>query len=149
MYQLGPPVFRPGSSNRRPHNRLSLTCFSRTHILTSVWKSFLLLATFSAAIFANAVPQDPLPMIATLCLPDASGEAGRDGAGDEGRVTAGVVTVDEGPWSAGENANWGSALGEEAEDDMVYVCMCVYVCVGSVLCCAVLCLMLNVAKTFV
>jgi hypothetical protein len=77
-------------------------------------------------------------MIATLCLPDASGEAGRDGAGDEGRVTAGVVTVDEGPWSAGENANWGSALGEDAEDDMVCVCVCVCMYV-SFLFCVVLC----------
>lgn len=44
---------------------------------------------FSAAILASAVPQDPDPTIATLCLPEGSGEAGNgDASGDGGRVAA-------------------------------------------------------------
>lgn len=66
-----------------------LTCFSRTHILTSGSKSSGLEATFSAAILASAVPHDPEPTMATLCLPEGSGEAGNgDASGDGGRVAA-------------------------------------------------------------
>jgi hypothetical protein len=70
-------------------NAKRLTCFSRTHILTSDSNSAGLEAMFSAAILARAVPHDPEPTIATLCFPDGSGEAGNGEAnGDGGRVAA-------------------------------------------------------------
>lgn len=55
---------------------------------TSVWKSPRRLKTFSAAILASAVPQLPEPITATRCFPLGKGEGGRDGTGEEGRVTA-------------------------------------------------------------
>jgi len=99
------------AENEKPD--LTLTCFSRTHILTSRWKSSGLLATFSAAILAKALPQDPEPITATRCFPEGNGDGGRDGVGDEGRVAAGVVTVE--PISSSAN----SLVGEEAEDDIM------------------------------
>jgi hypothetical protein len=71
------------------------------------------LATFSAAILAKALPHDPEPITATRCFPEGNGDGGRDGVGDEGRVTAGVVTVE--PISSSAN----SLVGEEAEEDMI------------------------------
>jgi hypothetical protein len=65
-------------SERILHGGRPLTCFCLTHILTSEWNSLLFFATFSAAIFANAVPHDPDPITATLCLPVGRGERGRD-----------------------------------------------------------------------
>lgn len=80
----------------------------------------LLAATFSAAIFARAVPHEPEPTMATRCLPDGSGERGSAfGTGDGGRVAAvagqdertvavvdqlaldlpGVVAVEDGMWT--------------------------------------------------
>jgi len=56
----------------------------------------LLAATFSAAIFASAVPHEPDPTIATRCLPDGSGDRGSGfGMGEGGRVAAGVVAVED------------------------------------------------------
>ena len=52
-------------------------------------------------------------MIATRCLPEGRDEGGRAEIGDEGRVTAGVVTVE--PMSS--RANLSEA--DEADDDMV------------------------------
>lgn len=92
---------------------LPLICFSLTHMRTSLWKSLEFFATFSAAIFARAVPQDPDPIIATLCFPDGKGEGGSAATGEDGRVIAGVVTVE--PISSSEN----SLVGEDADDDMV------------------------------
>ena len=75
--------------SRQSINRGLLTIFSRTHILTSEWNSSLRRQAFSAAILARAVPHDPEPMTAILCLPLESGEGGSDGGeGEEGRVTA-------------------------------------------------------------
>lgn len=78
------------SSQMTFHNmRCRLTCFSRTHILTSDSNSSGLEAMFSAAILARAVPHDPEPTIATLCFPEARGDVGRgDARGDGGRVAA-------------------------------------------------------------
>lgn len=76
-------------NNHYVGNRGLLTIFSRTHILTSEWNSSLRRQAFSAAILARAVPHDPEPMTAILCLPLESGEGGSDGGeGEEGRVTA-------------------------------------------------------------
>jgi hypothetical protein len=51
-------------------------------------------ATFSAAIFANAVPQDPEPTMATRCFPDGRGDGGRGlGMGEDGRVAAIVEKI--------------------------------------------------------
>lgn len=75
--------------SRQSINRKLLTIFSRTHILTSEWKSSLRRQAFSAAILARAVPHDPEPITAILCFPLESGDGGSDGGeGEEGRVTA-------------------------------------------------------------
>lgn len=77
----------------------------------------MFLPTFSAAILANAVPHDPEPMTATLCLPEARGDRGRRClTGDEGRVTAGVVSVEDGVVSMSRSENWGSRPAGDADE---------------------------------
>ena len=50
-----------------------------------------------------------------MCLPEGRGEGGRAANGEDGRVTAGVVTVDEG---MERSENILSTEDEEAEDMM-------------------------------
>jgi hypothetical protein len=79
---------------------------------------------------AKAEPHDPEPIMQTLCLPDDNGDGGREGIGDEGRVKAGVVTVE-----AISISDIRDASGEEDDDALVdMLCVCrrdrvsVYVC---------------------
>lgn len=81
----------------------------------------MFLATFSAAIFANAVPHDPDPMTATLCLREDKGERGSLSlTGEDGRVAAGVVSVEDGE-STSRSENCRSRAGDADALDMSVV----------------------------
>lgn len=56
--------------------------------------------------------------MATLCLPDGRGEGGSCLTGDEGRVTAGVVTLEPGPMS---RSDMRFSRGDEAPDIVMLV----------------------------
>lgn len=56
--------------------------------------------------------------MATRCFPEGRGDGGRDWTGEDGRVAAGVVTV-EPPMSSSAN----SLEGDEADEDMIIGCL--------------------------